>query len=47
MPGFLFIRFSHQNRVYTPLLSPYMLHTLPFLFSLILLPEQYWVSTDH
>jgi hypothetical protein len=34
--------------LYTPLLSPYVLHALPISFFLILSPAQYWVgSTDH
>ena len=51
MPGSpkwsLFLMFPHQN-LYTPLLSPDVLHSQPISFSSILSPEQYWVrSTDH
>ena len=50
-PGFpkwpLSFSVPHQT-LYTPLLSPYVLHVMPIPFFSFWSPEQYWVSsTDH
>ena len=44
----LSLRFPHQNRIYAPPFSPYVLHVPSISFFSIISPEQYWESsTDH
>jgi hypothetical protein len=48
LPSGLFPSGFPIEALYTPLLSPYVLHASPISFFSILSPEQYWVSsTDH
>jgi hypothetical protein len=45
LPSVIFTSGFPTNTLYTPLLSPYVLHASPISFFSILSPEQYWVRS--